>query len=387
MNLIVISPLVIVPVLSEHITVTSPNVSIMDILLTIAFFSAMRFTPKASVVAKTTGNPSGKAETDSAIINIKISIKTAVFRTGALNTISVPVAIEAIIATVTIYFAILFTLFCNGNSFSEKELPLQNKVNNIAKYMVTVAIIASIATGTLIVFRAPVLNTAVLIDILILMIALSVSAFPEGFPVVLATTLALGVKRMAEKNAIVNRMSIIETLGEVTVICSDKTGTITKGEMTIKFIFTGNNLYEVEGSGFVAHGKITKGGIEIDVNKQQDVKQLLLTSILCNNSEIERTGNDNEYRAIGSPTETALLILGAKTGAFKETYLYDRVDEHPFNSDRKMMSVLYKQGDRYFVYAKGAPEVILEKCTKLYNNGNEKDLTDKEKESLYSLQQ
>ena len=272
-------------------------------------------------------------------------------------------------------------------STAEKELPLQNKVNNIAKYMVTVAIIASIATGTLIVFRAPVLNTAVLIDILILMIALSVSAFPEGFPVVLATTLALGVKRMAEKNAIVNRMSIIETLGEVTVICSDKTGTITKGEMTIKFIFTGNDLYEVGGSGFVAHGKITKGGIEIDVNKQQDVKQLLLTSILCNNSEIERTGNDNEYRAIGSPTETALLILGAKTGTFKENYLYDRIYEYPFNSDRKMMSVLYKQDDKYFVYAKGAPEVILGKCTKLYNNGNEKDLTDKEKESLYSLQQ
>ena len=272
-------------------------------------------------------------------------------------------------------------------STAEKELPLQQKVNNIAKYMVTVAIIASIATGVLIVSRSPVVNTAVLIDILILMIAISVSAFPEGFPVVLATTLALGAKRMAEKNAIVNRMSIIETLGEVTVICSDKTGTITKGEMTVKFIFTGNDLYEVGGSGFVAHGKITKNGSEIDINKQQDVKQLLLASLLCNNAEIERTGNDNEYKAIGTPTETALLILGAKAGAFKENYLYDRIDEHTFNSERKMMSVLYKQKDKHFIYAKGAPEVVLEKCTKSYNNSNEKDLTTKEKESIYSLQQ
>jgi Ca2+-transporting ATPase len=272
-------------------------------------------------------------------------------------------------------------------STAEKELPLQNKINNIAKYMVTIAIIASISTGLLIAFRAPIIDTVVLIDILIFMIALSVSAFPEGFPVVLATTLALGAKRMSEKNAIVNRMSIIETLGEVTVICSDKTGTITRGEMTVKFIFTGSELYEVQGSGFVAHGKITKDGAEVDINKQQDIKQILLASILCNNSEIERTGEDNEYRAMGSPTETALLILGAKAGFFKDNFLYDRVNEYPFNSERKMMSVLYMQDGSYYVYAKGAPEELLEKCSKTYNNGNIKDLTNKEKERIYSLQQ
>ncbi|MBU0534919.1 cation-transporting P-type ATPase [Patescibacteria group bacterium] len=272
-------------------------------------------------------------------------------------------------------------------STAEKELPLQNKVNTIAKYMVTIAIVASISTGALLAFRAPVINTAVLVDILILMIALSVSAFPEGFPIVLATTLALGAKRMSEKKAIVNRMSIIETLGEVTAICSDKTGTITRGEMTVKFIFTGNELYEVQGSGYVAHGKITKEGIEVDINKQQDIKQMLLASILCNNSEIERTGENNDYRAIGSPTETALLILGAKVGIFKDNFLYDRVNEYPFNSERKMMSVLFVQDGRYYVYAKGAPEVLLEKCSKAYNNGNEKVLTNKEKERIYSLQQ
>jgi Ca2+-transporting ATPase len=272
-------------------------------------------------------------------------------------------------------------------STAEKDLPLQRKVNNIAKYMVTVAIIASLTTGAMIALRAPVLNTALLVETLILMIALCVSAFPEGFPVVLATTLALGAKRMAEKNAIVSRMSIIETLGEVTVICSDKTGTMTRGEMTAKFIFTGNNLYEVGGSGFIAHGKITKEGVEIDVNKQQDVKQLLTASILCNISAIERVGVDNEYRATGSPTESALLILGAKVGIFRENFPTNAINEYPFNSERKMMSVLYEQDGRYFVYAKGAPEIILEKCIKTYNNGDEKNLSEEEKKRIYSLQQ
>src|SRR3989344_3539806 len=118
----------------------------------------------------------------------------------------------------------------------EKELPLQNKVNRISKYMAIVAIVFSILTGLfMIMFNPPSEN--LLIDALILMIALAVSAFPEGFPVVLITALANGVYKMAQKNAIVNRMSIIETLGETTVICSDKTGTITKGEMSVSKIY------------------------------------------------------------------------------------------------------------------------------------------------------
>ena len=127
----------------------------------------------------------------------------------------------------------------------EKELPLQIKVNKIAKYMVFLAIIISVLTGLIMISRSTVLNEEAILGILILVIALAVSAFPEGFPVVLITTLATGAHHMAKKNAIVNRMSIIETLGETTVICSDKTGTITKGEMTVRKIFANNTIYEV----------------------------------------------------------------------------------------------------------------------------------------------
>src|SRR3989338_6924057 len=117
-------------------------------------------------------------------------------------------------------------------STAEKELPLQKKVNDIAKYMVFVAILVSVLTGSIMLIRNLPLSDVLLVEVLIVVIALSVSAFPEGFPVVLISTLASGAYRMSKKNAIVNRMSIIETLGEVTVIAADKTGTITKGEMT-----------------------------------------------------------------------------------------------------------------------------------------------------------
>src|SRR3989344_7876746 len=144
-------------------------------------------------------------------------------------------------------------------STAEKELPLQNKLKRISKYMATIAIVISILTGLLMVFRAESLNSEILINILILVIALSVSAFPEGLPVVMITTLAVGAANMAKKNAIVNRMSIIETLGETTVICSDKTGTLTEGEMTVKKIFYNNDLVNVTGGGYEAEGKFYSG--------------------------------------------------------------------------------------------------------------------------------
>ena len=274
-------------------------------------------------------------------------------------------------------------------SSAEKDFPLQNKINEITKYMVIIAIVSSILTGLLMLVRTPQINPSTLVEILILMVALAVSAFPEGFPVVLITTLAVGAKRMSDQNAIVGRMSIIETLGETTVICSDKTGTITKGEMTVKFVFTGDELYQIDGSGFSGEGVIKKNEVPINISnihKEQNLKLLIQAGILCNDSEIERTGDDNEYRSRGTPTEVAIKILGVKAGLFEENLGFTRREEIPFNSERKMMSVLSQNNGSFFVFAKGAPELLIPKCSKYIKNNQEIVFSQGDKNSFYGMQ-
>jgi len=269
-------------------------------------------------------------------------------------------------------------------STTEKELPLQKKVNNIAKYMATLAIIVSVLTGIIMLFRAETINNEVIVNILILVIALSVSAFPEGFPVVLITTLSSGAYRMAKLNAIVNRISIIETLGETTVICSDKTGTITKGEMTVKKIFVGNSFYEVSGTGYEATGEFSSKNKKIDIKKEPFYDILFNNTVLCNDARIERTGQDNEFKVGGSPTESALLVLAAKAGLYKEDMTYKRVQEIPFNSDRKMMSVLCQINGEKIVYSKGAPEYLIKHCRFIQKRDRIVKLTEKDKDNIFA---
>jgi len=267
-------------------------------------------------------------------------------------------------------------------STTEKELPLQKKVNKIAKYMVILAIIISVLTGLIMLSRSTVLNEETLFNILILVIALSVSAFPEGFPVVLITALATGAHHMAKKNAIVNRMSIIETLGETTVICSDKTGTITKGEMTVRRIFANNTIYEVTGTGYEGKGEFLHNHKKIDTNDEPALRKLVYNAVLCNDSIIERTGNDMEFKTIGSPTESALLVMGVKAGLFKEDIKFKRIQEIPFNSERKMMSVLCQINGENIVYSKGALEYLIRKCKFIQKNKRISKLSEAEKKKI-----
>jgi len=266
-------------------------------------------------------------------------------------------------------------------SKAEKELPLQIKVNQIAKYMAAIALSTSILTGVIMTIRSLPFSYDLFIEVLITVIALSVSAFPEGFPVVLIATLAAGAHRMAKKNAIVNRMSIIETLGETTIICADKTGTITKGEMTAKKIVC-EEAFDVGGSGFEATGKITCKGKEVKLQNEPALNLILKASVYCNDSIIERTGNDSEYKIIGSPTEAALLILSAKVGIFKEDLKGKRIEEIPFSSERKMMSVLCEEEHGKQVYAKGAVETIIRKCQFIQKKDKISRLTQNEKKKI-----
>ncbi len=247
-------------------------------------------------------------------------------------------------------------------STAEKDLPLRKKVNKIAKFMVYVGITVSVLTGLILFFGASEITPTVLAEILIVVIAIAVSSFPEGLPIVLTTTLALGAKRMATRNAIVNRMSIIETLGETTVICSDKTGTITKGEMTVKALITATEEINVTGVGYEIHGELLSNGKKVILTKDSALSNLIISSVLCNDTIIERTGDDSIVEVHGTPTEGALLVMAAKCGVHKEDFKGERVEEIPFSSEKKSMTILYKEGNEFIAYQNGAPDYLINRC-------------------------
>lgn len=278
-----------------------------------------------------------------------------------------------------------FGKIANMISTAEKELPLQKKFNRIGKQMTLVSIIISVITGLMILITGQSFSQTVLFDTLLVVIALSVSAFPEGFPVVLISTLSSGAHRMAKKNAIVHRMSTIETLGETTVICADKTGTITKGEMTVKKIYVHGKIFDVEGTGYEAEGEVFYKGNKVTLTKEETLALLYKASVLCNDTIILRKGADREYNINGSPTEAALLIMAAKLGVFREDMESIRKEELSFTPDRKMMSILSKEKTGYSVYAKGAPEVLLKKCSYIKKEGGVVSLGECKREEILSI--
>ncbi len=267
-------------------------------------------------------------------------------------------------------------------STAEKELPLQKKVNKIGKQMTILSIVVSIIIGAIMLSTNMPLSKATLFDVLLVVIALSVSAFPEGFPVVLISILSSGVHKMAKKNAIVNRMSIIETLGETTVICTDKTGTITKGEMTVKKILADGKIFDVEGAGYEAKGNLLYKGNKIDITKGNTLDLVYKCAVLCNDARIQRKGTDKEYSINGSPTEAALLIMAAKADIFKEDIESIRKEEVPFSPERKIMSVLCKEKSEYYIYSKGAPEILIKKCSTIQINEKISRLGEGEKKKI-----
>jgi Ca2+-transporting ATPase len=269
-------------------------------------------------------------------------------------------------------------------SAAEKELPLQKKINKITKFMAVIAIAFSLLTGAFLIFGRP-FSEDLVFEAMIIVIALAVSAFPEGFPVVMITALSSGAYRMAKKNAIVNRMSIIETLGDTTVICADKTGTITKGEMTVKKIFADNRLVEVSGVGYNGDGEFFEQEEKLEPGKEHVLQFLLKAAVMCNDAKIQRTGEDKTYHVIGTPTEGALLAAASKAGIYLEDLKFTRVEEMPFSSERKMMSVLCKYNKEKYVFSKGAAEFIVDKCKLVQRKNGVFTFTEREKKRLLEL--
>lgn len=196
-------------------------------------------------------------------------------------------------------------------------------------------------------------------DLFFAAIGFAVAAIPEGLPAILTITLALGVQRMARRNAITRKLNAVETLGSVTVICSDKTGTLTRNEMTVRYAITPEGKYEVSGTGYRPEGEISLGGSAVSAEERDDLNALVETMAVCNDSEILE--EDGEWRVTGEPTEGALRTLARK--ASFDPARYERIASIPFESENKFMATLDRlPGGGVRILFKGAPDRLLERC-------------------------
>ena len=200
-------------------------------------------------------------------------------------------------------------------------------------------------------------------DMFLAAVSMAVAAIPEGMPAVLTITLALGVQRMAKHSAIVRRLPAVEALGSVTVICTDKTGTLTRNEMTVQRVITATQVFEVSGTGYAPHGGLSITGKEVNIAEHAEMFDLLRAGLLCNDAALHETGG--AWHIAGDPTEGALVTLAAKMGldtAFEHESL-PRTDLIPFESEHRFMATLHHDhAGHAFVFVKGAVEQVLEMC-------------------------
>ena len=249
----------------------------------------------------------------------------------------------------------------------EEPTPLQKEVVRIGHMLgVAVAVIALVVVGTILLV-SPIRSASDVVTALLLGVSLAVAAVPEGLPAILSVVLAIGVQRMARRNAVVKKLSSVETLGSASVICSDKTGTLTRSEMTIERVMTASGATRVTGVGYAPEGRVELEGralTEGPVHAEQVV--VLSGGSLASNAALRRTA-DGEWEIHGDPTEAAFLVAERKLGATeRRERRFERVAEVPFSAERKMMSSIerdHEQGDALIVVTKGAPDVLMERCT------------------------
>ncbi|MDF2935832.1 MAG: yloB [Paenibacillaceae bacterium] len=257
-------------------------------------------------------------------------------------------------------------------STEEMETPLQHRLEQLGKILIVVALAL-----TVLVVIAGILHGQPAYAMFLAGVSLAVAAIPEGLPAIVTIALALGVQRMIKRKAIVRKLPSVETLGCASVICSDKTGTLTQNKMTVTHLWLGGKLMEVSGEGYAPRGDIRWDGRPADVRKDQVLRRLLQSAALCNNARLIQEApapvkgrkekgaeEEGEWRIAGDPTEGALVVLASKAGLSAASLegLYRRVAEFPFDSERKRMSVLLEHQGGRLVFAKGAPDMLLDKC-------------------------
>lgn len=246
-----------------------------------------------------------------------------------------------------------------------EKTPLQDRLERFAKLVGIIVIIFSI-----IVFLVGILRGEAISEMFMVAAATAVSAIPEGLPVAVTIAMAIGVARMARRHAIIRKLPAVETLGSTTVIGSDKTGTLTKNEMTVRLIFDGEHTYELTGSGYEPKGQILRDKLPVKPHEFERLKQVLKIGLLCNESNLSQ--EDGAWKIDGDPTEGALIVSAVKAGliAEDEERLHPQIAMLPFESDRGYMATLHRSGDKSIIHIKGSPEKVLEMCTDCLTDGD-----------------
>ena len=264
----------------------------------------------------------------------------------------------------------------------EEETPLQKNLDKVGK-MLGYACLAIVSVVVILsIIRGHIFSIDGIMDMFIWGVSLAVAAVPEALPAVVVISLSIGVQKMVKRHALVRRLSAVETLGCTTVICSDKTGTLTQDQMTVRQIYVNGRLINVTGSGYEPKGEFQIDGKTMDISQDATTRIFMKINALCNDTHLLQTNGQWEIK--GDPTEGGLLVVAAKSGIEREKINGElpRVDEIPFSSERKKMTTIHKNPDGRVAYSKGAPEMILESCAYILENGQKKPLTERDKTTV-----
>lgn len=262
------------------------------------------------------------------------------------------------------------------DTVEDKQTPLQRQLKDLSKKLAILVVIICALVFVVGYFR----TSMSILDNFMVAVSLAVAAIPEGLTAVVTIVLSIGMNRMVDKKAIVKNLVSVETLGSTTAICSDKTGTLTQNEMTITKVYTDFKEYDVEGSGYTPKGDISHKGDVIDDDSQ--IKLIMTIASLSNDANlIEKNGS---YEITGDPTEAAMLTLSEKWDIVQEDLneAHPRIDEIPFDSDRKMMTTFHNIDKNYYAMTKGAPDVMINNSSKIMIDGKLEDFTDDLKEKV-----
>ena len=262
----------------------------------------------------------------------------------------------------------------------EDSTPLQKRLEQFGKWIVVICLVL-----VAMVFILGYLRGGKLLDLFLTSVSLAVAAIPEGLPAVVTIALALGVQRMVKRHCLIRKLPSVETLGCTNVICSDKTGTLTRNEMTAKAVYADSKVYKITGIGYEPKGEFLFTERKVNPLESESLVRTLDIGVLCNGAKLIHEAGS--YRILGDPTEAALLTLAAKAGInvdHKENE-YPFVAEIPFDSDRKQMTIIRRSGQKLIAFVKGAPDILLSNCTHLEEDNQVKEITQAARERILAI--